>query len=51
MPDEQHFFFSEGAMCGHANDETLARVSEGAYVIFQLHESSVSATPAFDQAP
>ena len=37
MPDEQHFFFSEGAMCGHANDETLARVSEGAYVIFQLH--------------
>ena len=37
MPDEQHFFFSEGTMCGHANDETLARVSEGAYVIFQLH--------------
>ena len=37
MADEQHFFFSEGTMCGHADDETLARVTEGVYVILQPH--------------
>jgi hypothetical protein len=36
-------------MSGHADDEMLARVAEGTYVIFQLHAASFSPQMGFEQ--